>query len=420
VDAHPIRISVDDNLRRSRLTVFFRLLLAIPHLIWVALWTVVALLAAVVNWFAVLITTRTPRPFHRFLSAYVRYTTQVGAFLWLTANPFPGFVGDNRYPVAVEIAEPQPQRRLVTLFKIVLVVPALLLAAIIGGGLTFGGGWGDLAAVAAFLGWFAALVTGRMPRGLRNLGVWSLGYGAQLSAYLLSLTDRYPNSDPNEHVLEPAPERSVRLALEDDGRRSRLTVFFRFLLAIPHLIVLSLWVYAVYLAAFVGWIAALVIGRLPDPLHRFIAAYVAYAAQVYAYLFLIANPVPGFVVQSYPLLVTIDPPARQHRLVTLFRLVLALPAFLIALALAYLLFVVAFLGWFAALATGRMPTGMRNAGAAAIRYMSQTYAYMLLLTPQYPHSCPTLPAPAPAEPEREPVPYAEPYISPPPEPEAAA
>ena len=191
----------------------------------------------------------------------------------------------------------------------------------------------------------------------------------------------------------------VRITIDDDLRRSRLTVFFRLLLAIPHLVWLSLWGYALYVAAFLGWIAALVLGRLPRPLHRFSAAYVSYAAQVYAYLFLIANPFPGFVGAGYPLQIVIDPPARQNRLVTLFRLVLAVPAFLIATVLTYLLYLIGFLGWFAALATGRMPPGFRDAGAAAIRYTAQTYAYSLLLTSRYPHSSPALPALPEPEPE---------------------
>lgn len=399
-----------DDLRRSRLTVFFRLLLAIPHFVWLALWTVAALLAGILNWLAVLITTQAPRPLHRFLAAYVRYATHVGAFLGLAANPFPGFVGDDaRYPVRVEIPEPQPQRRLVTLFKAVLVLPALLLTSLLGGNAL---SWGGIAAAASFLAWFAAFVRGRVPSGLRDLVVWSLGYGAQVGAYVFSLTDRYPTSDPNEHVREPAPERSVRLLLDDDGRRSRLTVFFRLLLAIPHLVWLYFWGYVLYVAVFIGWLCALVLGRLPEPLHRFGAAYVRTAAQVYAYLMLIANPFPGFTGEPYPLQVAIDPPVRQGRLLILFRLVLALPAFLVAALLGYLLFLIGFLGWFAALATGRMPTGLRNAGAAAIRYAAQTYAYIFLLTPQYPHSSPTLHAPAELEPE--------PFVPSAPQPEAAA
>lgn len=415
MNAHPVQVTVDDDLRRSRLTVFFRLLLAIPHVVWLALWTVPALVAAIVNGFAVLFTARTPRPLHRFLSAYIRYSAHVSAFIGLAANPFPGFVGDNsRYPVRVEIEEPQAQSRLVTLFKLVLALPALLIASILGGDAL---GWGGLAGVATFLAWFAALVRGRMPSGLRDVLVWSIGYSAQVAAYLFSLTDRYPTSDPNAHVGSPAPERSVRLALDDDGRRSRLTVFFRILLAIPHLVWASLWGYAVYLVAFIGWICALFIGRLPEPLHRFIAAYVRYSAQVYAYVALVANPFPGFLGGRYPLMIEIDPPKRQHRLVTLFRLVLALPAFLLAAMLGYLLFLLAFLGWFAALATGRMPLGLRNAGAAVIRYAAQMYAYVFLVTSQYPHSSPALAAPPEPQREQEPEPY-RPVQAP--EPEAAA
>ena len=56
------------------------------------------------------------------------------------------------------------------------------------------------------------------------------------------------------------------------------------------------------------------------------------------------------------------------------------------------------LGWFASLATGRMPLGLRNAGAFALRYLAQVNAYLLLVTPAYPYSGPCLeraPLPAP-------------------------
>jgi hypothetical protein len=414
VDAHPIQLVVEDDLRRSRLTVFFRFLLAIPHYVWLTLWTVAAVLAAVVNGLVALVLGRSARPLHRFLAAYLRYSTHVAAFLGLAANPFPGFVGSPGYPVDVEIAELRPQRRLVTLFKLVLVLPAILIGAVLGGGMALAGNagfalsWGGVAAGAAFLAWFAALVLGRMPRGLRDVLAWCLGYGAQLGAYLFALTDRYPTTDPNEHVRTPAPPHAVQLELGDDARRSRLTVFFRLLLALPHLIWVSLWGYAVYLAVFVGWFAALVLGRLPRPLHRFIAAYLAYAAQVYAYLFLIANPFPGFTgTATYPLVIAIDPPAPQRRLVTLFRIFLVIPALLIGGALGYVLYLFAFLGWFAALVTGRMPTGLRNSGAAVIRYVAQTYAYVLLLTSQYPNSSPAVSRPAAPE------------LAPDPEPEVA-
>jgi len=78
--------------------------------------------------------------------------------------------------------------------------------------------------------------------------------------------------------------------------------------------------------------------------------------------------------------------------------VLAIPAFMLSSAYGGLLFVVGVLGWFACLATGRMPLGMRNAGALAIRYAAQGYGYGLLLTDAYPYGGPiaTRTAPPPS------------------------
>ena len=48
--------------------------------------------------------------------------------------------------------------------------------------------------------------------------------------------------------------------MTDDLRRSRLTVFFRLFLAIPHFIWFGLWSFAVIVVAIVGWVAALITG----------------------------------------------------------------------------------------------------------------------------------------------------------------
>ena len=69
---------------------------------------------------------------------------------------------------------------------------------------------------------------------------------------------------------------------------------------------------------------------------------------------------------------------------------LAIPALILASAYGVLAFVVALLGWFSSLARGRMPLGLRNAGALALRYQAQTHGYLLLLTDAYPYSGPVL------------------------------
>jgi hypothetical protein len=178
----------------------------------------------------------------------------------------------------------------------------------------------------------------------------------------------------------------------DELRRSRLLILFRLPLTIPHLVWTILWTVPAVLAVIAGWIAALVLGRLPLPLHRFIAAYTRYAAHWYAFATVVGGPFPGFVGRqgSYPVDMEIDPPQRQSRWTILFRLPLALPAFLMASAYEGVLIVLAVLGWFAALVTGRMPAGLRNLGTTSLRYNIQWLAYLCLLTPRYPYASPVL------------------------------
>lgn len=391
-EGHSIRLVVDDDLRRSRLTVFFRLLLTLPHIVWLTLWTVPALVAVVVAWIAALVMGRVPGGLHRFLAAYVRYATHVGAYLFLAANPFPGFTGRaGTYPVDVEIDEPVRQNRWSILFRVILALPALLLSSTFtGGGGARGGGGGGTVGTAGFLGWFASLVRARMPEGLRGLLVYSLRYTAQTYGYLFLLTGRYPDADPAEPRLGLAVEHPIRLRVEDDLRRSRLTVFFRLLLYLPHGVWLALWGIAAFLAVIANWFVALVRGRPADPLHRFLAAYLRYWTHVSAFVYLVANPFPGFTGRpgSYPVELEIEPAGRQSRWVTGFRILLALPAFLIAGALGTSIIVAAILGWFYSLVRGRMSPGLRNLGAYGVRYSAQVYGYLFLLTARYPHSAP--------------------------------
>jgi len=396
VAQHPVRLIVSDDLHRSRLTVLLRLILAIPHFIWLWLWTIVAVVAAIVNWFATLIAGRSPQGLFNFLTAYLRYATHLGAYLTLAANPYPGFFGAPGYAVDAEFDGPETQRRWVTAFRLLLAIPAFMLAfAFEGSGAGFAARhdeqfvvWstGTLATV-AFLAWFACLATGRMPHGFRDLQAYALRFLAQVGAYLLVLTDRYPDVDPAEPPTT-GPDHPVRLSVTDDLRRSRLTVFFRLLLALPHFVWLLLWTVAAFLAAIVNWFATLVTGRPPAALHRFLSAYIRYAYHVESYVALTANPFPGFTGRagSYPVDPQLSPPERQSRLVTGFRIFLALPALLVSSGLSGVLFIAAFLGWFASLALGRMPRSLREAQAYALRYAAQTSAYLYLITDRYPYS----------------------------------
>jgi hypothetical protein len=410
----PIRlVFVEDSLERSRLTVFFRLLLAFPLFVWLVVWGFAVVVASFVVWLAVVITKKVPEGLHEFVAGYVRYATQVSAYVLLAADPYPWFKGSDGYDVDLEIDPPVEQGRLGGFFRLVLAVPALLLSFALGGGLGFnapgasssGGGEGEeyfyysvatiggVASVAAFLAWFAILVRGHEPRGLRDLTALAVGYSAQAMSYFFLLTPRYPSSDPA--LAEPyseLPDHPVRVVAHDDASQSRLTVFFRLLLAIPHFLFWFLWAILAFLAVVVAWLAALVTGRVPGGLHRFLSAFLRYGTHLGAFVYLLGRRFPGFTGQpgTYEVDLELDASPRQRRWKTLLRLFLAIPALILASALGGVLFVVAFFGWFYALVTGRMPDGMRNLGISCLRYTSQTYAYLLLVTDRYPYAAPVL------------------------------
>jgi hypothetical protein len=409
-DAEQVRIVVRDDLQRSRLTVFFRFFLAIPHLLVLSVWSLAAVFLAVFNWFAILFTGRTVGG--DMQEAYLRYLVHVEAYLNLGANPFPPF-GGSEYPVDLEVREAPRQSRWKTGFRLVLATPAIILGGAIGAA-SFQAGGGDagvsfgLLGTAAFLGWFAALARGGMPPGLRDLVVYAIWYSAQVAAYLLLVTDRYPNSNPQvPRYGDRPPEHPIRVSADEDLRRSRLTVFFRLLLWLPHFVWLVLWGIATAFAVIANWFVTLFAGRPAGSLHRFTSAYLRYATHTTAFLYVVSNPFPGFTGRegSYPVDLQIGPAERQNRWKTGFRLILAIPALILAGALGNALAIIAFLGWFVGVFAGRMPLGLRNLGLFALRYTAQLSAYLWLLTDEYPHGGPApestteaveaAPAPAP-------------------------
>jgi hypothetical protein len=184
-EPHPVQLVVTDDLRRNRLTSFFRLLLAIPHFVWVALWGIAAVLAILANWVATLVSGRPPASLHNFISRFLRYMTHVTAYAFLIADPFPPFDGRPGYSVDLEIGPPEEQSRLTVFFRLFLGLPAILVAQILR----------SLSQLLAVFSWITAVLLGRVPRGIRDFAAFALRFEQQTNAYLYLLTGRYPGFD---------------------------------------------------------------------------------------------------------------------------------------------------------------------------------------------------------------------------------
>jgi Domain of unknown function (DUF4389) len=183
--SYPVTFEADYIERRSRLSAFFRLILIIPLAIWLYFYALVAYVAIVIAWFAIVITARYPRGLYDFVAGFVRLVARVSAYGALLCDPYPPFGGsdDPAYPVRMQFAGPlDPYSRLKTLLRILLAIPILILRYVMNLLLEIG-------AVAA---WVIILVTGKMPRGLFDLMVLANSYIARSDAYLLLLSETYP------------------------------------------------------------------------------------------------------------------------------------------------------------------------------------------------------------------------------------
>jgi hypothetical protein len=182
---HPVHFDADYEIERNRLTTFFRLIIAIPWIIWLYIYGIVALVAAFFAWFALLFTKRYPESLYKFVAGYIELSGKVAGFTVLATDELPPFMptGEDDYPVHITVAPRQAEyRRSRTFFKLLLVFPQQVLAY----GLAF------IIQGAAMITWFRVLVTGKQSATMHDAIRVSLAYVVRSHAFLLMLTETHP------------------------------------------------------------------------------------------------------------------------------------------------------------------------------------------------------------------------------------
>lgn len=171
-------------------------------------------------------------------------------------------------------------------------------------------------------------------------------------------------------------------------KRSRLTTFFRLLLAIPPAIVVWLYGLVAGLAVICAWFAILFTGRYPEGLYRFVAGYNQMATALYGYTALLTDQYPPFSpndTEDYPVRLRIGPPLESYsRVLTLFRIILAIPVLIIMYAMQIVWEIGALIAWFVIVVTGKQPKGLQDMIVLGLSYQQRAYCYVLLLTEKWP------------------------------------
>ncbi|MDQ3738282.1 MAG: DUF4389 domain-containing protein [Actinomycetota bacterium] len=201
---HPV--AIDDRVKfevgyveqRNRLTNAFRIILAIPHLVFSALWGYAVEFAAVAQWFVIVFTGKRNRGIWEFQNGWLGYSGRVNAYVFQLYDPYPAFgdsAGDT--PTRYSFSGQEPANRLTNALRLIWAIPALLFSMI----LTIG------AFFVLFASWWVILFTGKQPIGMFGFMQKVLRYSLQTNSYLFLMTDTYPKYDdqPGPTPFGPGP-----------------------------------------------------------------------------------------------------------------------------------------------------------------------------------------------------------------------
>jgi hypothetical protein len=190
----------------------------------------------------------------------------------------------------------------------------------------------------------------------------------------------------------------VRLIVPpSSAERNRLTVGFRPILAIPHIILIGPMVWsprggspgllgaAAYFLAIVNWFSIVFTGNLVPGIRDFALFYLRWRARATAYQALLVDPYPPFTDADYPTAVEVDSPAGvRDRLSIGFRALLVIPHLVVLFFVLIAWCVISVVAWFAILFTGQYPASLYAFASGALQWLLRVEAYLLLLVDEYP------------------------------------
>lgn len=190
--------------------------------------------------------------------------------------------------------------------------------------------------------------------------------------------------------------------------RDRVTTLFRFFLAIPHMILVGGATYGfttgmngdgrlslggeggllgavAYFLAIVSWFTIVLTGNHIVGIRQFTMFFMRWRVRAIAYLMLLEDAYPPFGDGPYPAAIDIvDPVGPRDRVTVFFRLILAIPHFIVLVFVLFAWCITTIIAWFAIVFTGTYPQGLYEFGVGSLRWLCRLQAYLLLLVDEYP------------------------------------
>ena len=188
--------------------------------------------------------------------------------------------------------------------------------------------------------------------------------------------------------MEAAPTQQypVRFNVEYPQELSRWLIFVKWLLAIPHFIILYGLQIAAGIVGFIAFFAILFTGRYPRDLFNFVVNVYRWGANVTAYTYLMRDEYPPFSWDPgrYPVTYEVDYPERLSRWLIFVKWLLAIPHLIVLALLGLVALLGLIVAFFAILFTAKFPEGIFNFVVGFLRWQQRVNAYIYLLRDEYP------------------------------------
>jgi hypothetical protein len=178
----------------------------------------------------------------------------------------------------------------------------------------------------------------------------------------------------------------VTFDVEYPGELSRWMIFVKWLLAIPHIVVLYLLILVAAVVQFIVFFAILFTKKYPPGLFNFVVGVNRWAANVSAYIFLRRDEYPPFSMDAgkYPVTFDVEYPGELSRWLIFVKWLLVLPNAIVVVLLLFAAEIVTCIAWFAILFTKKYPESLFQFVVGALRWQHRANAYSNLMTDKYP------------------------------------
>jgi hypothetical protein len=186
----------------------------------------------------------------------------------MEATTPPAAIATADYPVRFDVEYPERLSRWKIFVKWLLAIPHFIIVYLLQ----------TVNSVMVFIAFFAILFTKKWPRGMFDFSVQIQRWTANVLAYsMLLVRDEYPpfSGDSGQYPLT--------LEIEYDENLSRWQIFVKWLLAIPHFIVIVFLAIAAYVVVLIAFFAILFTGRYPRGMFDFVVGTVRWVMRVNAY-----------------------------------------------------------------------------------------------------------------------------------------